>query len=110
MIARNEDEFVRLALQLASDVSELSQLRISLRELMSKSPLCDGENFVLGPESTYRNMWRRYCKGDVPFLERIELLEEPVPISDPSNNTSKPTRATNSREGGPGSVNANGFN
>ena len=43
MIARNEDEYVELAQQLASDISALQNLRMSLRNLMSKSPLCDGE-------------------------------------------------------------------
>ncbi|RDY07178.1 putative UDP-N-acetylglucosamine--peptide N-acetylglucosaminyltransferase SPINDLY, partial [Mucuna pruriens] len=109
LIAKNEDEYVKLAVKLASDVSALENLRMSLRELMSKSPLCDGANFILGLESTYRQMWRRYCKGDVPSLKRMELLQQSVSTSDPSNKNSEPTRATNSSEGSPGSVKANGF-
>lgn len=63
-------------MQLASDVTALSNLRMSLRNLMSKSPVCDGPNFILGLESTYRKMWQRYCKGDVPSLRRMELLQQ----------------------------------
>ncbi|TYK07429.1 putative UDP-N-acetylglucosamine--peptide N-acetylglucosaminyltransferase SPINDLY isoform X1 [Cucumis melo var. makuwa] len=76
LVAKNEEEYVKLALQLASDVTALSNLRMSLRNLMSKSPVCDGPNFILGLESTYRKMWHRYCKGDVPSLRRMESVQE----------------------------------
>ncbi|KAG5126377.1 hypothetical protein JHK82_027212 [Glycine max] len=109
LIAKNEDEYVKLALKLASDISALQNLRMSLRELMSKSPLCDGAKFIRGLESTYRQMWRRYCKGDVPALKCMELLQQPVSSNNPSSKNSEPTRATNSSEGSPESVKANGF-
>ncbi|KAJ6300230.1 hypothetical protein OIU76_021099 [Salix suchowensis] len=76
LVAKNEEEYVQLALQLASDIAALSKLRMSLRDLMSKSPVCDGPNFTLGLETTYRNIWHRYCKGDVPSLRRMELLQQ----------------------------------
>ncbi|PKA66821.1 putative UDP-N-acetylglucosamine--peptide N-acetylglucosaminyltransferase SPINDLY [Apostasia shenzhenica] len=83
LIAKTEDEYVQRAVKLASDVSTLSELRISLRELMLKSPLCDGPNFTRKLESTYRSMWRRYCLGDAPALQHIELLQrENQPHSD----------------------------
>ncbi|KAJ1385767.1 Tetratricopeptide-like helical domain superfamily [Sesbania bispinosa] len=107
---QKKDEYVKLALKLASDISALQNLRMSLRELMSKSPLCDGAKFILGLESTYRHIWRRYCKGDVPSLKRMELLQQPVSNGDPSSTNSEPTRVINSSEGSPGSVKANGFN
>ncbi|QHO25946.1 putative UDP-N-acetylglucosamine--peptide N-acetylglucosaminyltransferase SPINDLY [Arachis hypogaea] len=93
LVAKNEDEYVKLALKLASDIPALQNLRMSLRELMSKSPLCDGANFILGLESTYRQMWRRYCKGDVPSLKRMESLQHPVSTSDTSNQESKPAKS-----------------
>lgn len=106
MIAKDEDEYVKLALKLASDISALQNLRMSLRELMAKSPVCDGANFILGLESTYRQMWCRYCKGDVPSLKRMELLQQPIS----ANEKSEPTRVENSSEGSLGSVKSNGFN
>ncbi|KAF7804273.1 putative UDP-N-acetylglucosamine--peptide N-acetylglucosaminyltransferase SPINDLY [Senna tora] len=109
LIARNEDEYVQLAMQLASDISALQNLRMSLRELMSKSPLCDGANFTLGLESTYRTMWHRYCRGDVPSLKRMELSQQTIATGDPYHSTSETTGTTNSREGGPGNVKNNGF-
>lgn len=106
LVAKNEDEYVKLAMKLASDIPALQNLRMSLRELMSKSPVCDGANFILGLESTYRNMWHRYCKGDVPSLKRMELLEQSGSVDE----NSEPTRVVNVSEGSPGSVMANGFN
>ncbi|XP_011046928.1 PREDICTED: probable UDP-N-acetylglucosamine--peptide N-acetylglucosaminyltransferase SPINDLY [Populus euphratica] len=108
LVAKNEEEYVQLALQLASDISALSNLRTSLRELMSKSPVCDGPNFTLGLETTYRNMWHRYCKGDVPSLRRIELLQQGIP-EDVFIKNSDSTRITSARDGPPESVKANGF-
>ncbi|XP_073266108.1 probable UDP-N-acetylglucosamine--peptide N-acetylglucosaminyltransferase SPINDLY [Populus alba] len=116
LVAKNEEEYVQLALQLASDISALSNLRMSLRELMSKSPVCDGPNFTLGLETTYRNMWHRYCKGDVPSLRRIELLQQqgipgdvPIKNSDSTRITSSRDGPPESRDGLPESVKANGF-
>jgi len=54
---------------------------MSLRELMIKSPVCDGESFTRGLESAYRTMWRRYCDGDSPALRRLELLAADQPGS-----------------------------
>lgn len=102
LIAKNEDEYVQLALQLASDVTALSNLRMSLRDLMSKSPVCDGPNFALGLESTYRDMWRRYCKGDVPSSRHIKMLQEQAISEEPF------TKMSN--EDPPNSIKSNGFN
>ncbi|CAL5389199.1 unnamed protein product [Camellia sinensis] len=115
LVAKNEDEYVQLALKLASDVTALSNMRTGLRDLMSKSPLCDGSKFTLGLESTYRNMWKGFCKGDVPSLRRMEILQQQqihqVSSEEPTVKISEPTKtATNSREGHLGSVKKNGFN
>nr|ACF96937.1 SPINDLY [Sinningia speciosa] len=76
LVAKNEDEYVQLALQLASDITALSSLRMRLRDLMLKSPLCDGSKFTKGLETAYRDMWHRYCKGDVPSLRCIEMMQQ----------------------------------
>ncbi|EXB54601.1 putative UDP-N-acetylglucosamine--peptide N-acetylglucosaminyltransferase SPINDLY [Morus notabilis] len=102
LIAKNEDEYVQLALQLASDFTALSNLRTSLRDLMAKSPVCDGPNFARGLELTYRDMWRRYCKGDVPSLRQMEMLQQHVVPEEPITKVSK--------EGPPNSIKSNGFN
>ncbi|OWM79068.1 hypothetical protein CDL15_Pgr003239 [Punica granatum] len=104
LVAKNEDEYVDLAIKLASDITALSDLRMSLRDLMSKSPSCDGPKFTAGLESTYRNMWRRYCKGDMPAYRRLEALKRKTAFEEPPISTfDKPI------ESSPGSIKANGF-
>ncbi|KAL8191684.1 hypothetical protein R6Q57_028415 [Mikania cordata] len=79
LVAKTEDEYIRLAIQLASDVAELSNLRMNLRNLMSKSPLCNGSSFITGLESAYRDMWRQYCNGSIPSLKRMKMLQNETP-------------------------------
>ena len=69
---------MRLSVDLASDVTALSKLRMSLRDLMAGSPVCNGPSFAVALESAYRTMWRSYCKGEVPSLERMEKLQREV--------------------------------
>ncbi len=78
---------------------------------MSKSPVCDGPNFTLGLESAYRNVWHKYCKGDIPSLKLMEQLQEqglseaaPITSSEPIGSIPF------SVEGPPESVKVNGFN
>ncbi|KAG0497293.1 hypothetical protein HPP92_001984 [Vanilla planifolia] len=79
LVAKTEDEYVQMAVKLASNVSTLSELRMSLRDLMLKSPLCDGPKFTKQLESLYRKMWHRYCQGDVPALRHMEALQQEQP-------------------------------
>ena len=58
---------MQLYVDLASDVTALSKLRISL-----------GPSFAVALESAYRSMWRSYCKGEVPSLKRMEKLQREV--------------------------------
>ncbi|KAL9995277.1 putative UDP-N-acetylglucosamine--peptide N-acetylglucosaminyltransferase SPINDLY [Helianthus debilis subsp. tardiflorus] len=79
LVAKTEDEYIRLAIELASDVTSLSSLRMDLRNLMSKSALCNGSKFITGLESAYRDMWRGYCNGKVPSLKRMETIQNQTP-------------------------------
>ncbi|KAK6942573.1 Tetratricopeptide repeat 1 [Dillenia turbinata] len=112
LVAKTEDEYVQLALQLASDPTALSNLRMSLRDLMSKSPVCDGANFAVKLESAYRSMWRRYCKGDVPSLKHLEVRQQHQQevSQDPTGKFPESSRVTAPRERNPGALKANGFN
>lgn len=74
---------------------------------MARSPVCDGPNFTLGLESAYRNMWRRYCKGDVPSQRHMEILQQELTTEEPAF---EPVRITTSVAGSPGSIKSNGFN
>nr|VDC72860.1 unnamed protein product [Brassica rapa] len=78
LVAKNEDEYVQLSVDLASDITALLKLRMSLRDLMAGSPVCNGPSFAVALESAYRSMWRKYCKGEVPSLKRMEMLQKEV--------------------------------
>lgn len=61
LIAPGEDEYVRLASELARDEIRLAHYRATLREKMSASPLCDPEAFAQRWWDALREMWRRAC-------------------------------------------------
>lgn len=62
LIAHSEDEYVRIAVALATDLPRLAALRRGLRDRMAASPLCDGPAFARKLEGTYRFMWRDWCR------------------------------------------------
>jgi protein O-GlcNAc transferase len=61
LIADSGDGYVRLATELASDPTRLSDLRSTLRQRMLRSPLMDAPRFARKVESAYRQMWRTWC-------------------------------------------------
>lgn len=63
LVAYDDDQFVKIATELASDVPRLAELRRTLRQRMKSSPLCDGPRFARGVEAVYRQIWRVWC-GD----------------------------------------------
>jgi predicted O-linked N-acetylglucosamine transferase (SPINDLY family) len=61
LIAGTPEEYVDIAVQLASDRDSLADLRLRLRDRMAASPLCDHKGFTRGLEAAYRQMWREWC-------------------------------------------------
>lgn len=61
LVARNEEDFVRIAADLGSDEDRLAGLRSGLRSRMAQSPLCDGTGHARRIEGAYREMWRNWC-------------------------------------------------
>jgi predicted O-linked N-acetylglucosamine transferase (SPINDLY family) len=62
-IARTLEEYVELAVSLASDLPRLATLRSSLRERMAASPLCDGRRFADDLMRVLREVWQEWCRG-----------------------------------------------
>ena len=56
-IARDLDEYVELAVSLASDLPRLASLRADLRPRMAASPLCDGPRFAAHFTSIMHDLW-----------------------------------------------------
>jgi len=59
-IAISRQEYVAKAVALANDPQRRKQLRGSLREQMSASPLCDAHGLAQALESAYRHMWKKW--------------------------------------------------
>jgi len=57
MIAHDDEQFVALAVDLAADFPRRSQLRGSLRQRISRSPLMNARQFAGAIEAAYRQMW-----------------------------------------------------
>jgi predicted O-linked N-acetylglucosamine transferase (SPINDLY family) len=70
-IARNFDEYVRLAVSLAGDLTRLAALRAGLRERMAASPLCDGKRFATGFASLLSDVWDRWNPDDAGKCRRV---------------------------------------
>jgi predicted O-linked N-acetylglucosamine transferase (SPINDLY family) len=63
LIAHTDADYVRIAVELAGDVSRLAELRRTLRERMRRSALMDGPRFTRGFESVLRKLWREWCSA-----------------------------------------------
>jgi predicted O-linked N-acetylglucosamine transferase (SPINDLY family) len=61
LVARDAGGYVRIAAELARDLSRLSRLRSSLRSQMRQSPLMDAAQFARDVEAAYREMWVQWC-------------------------------------------------
>ena len=66
LIADSQEDYVAKAAALAKDPQQRTQLRASLRERMSTSPLCDAKGLVYSLESAYRDMWLKYLNPTKP--------------------------------------------
>jgi protein O-GlcNAc transferase len=63
-IASSVEDYIDIAVKLASDPNCLDNLRRTLRPRLAASPLCDGHAFSRKIESAYRSMWRQWCETD----------------------------------------------
>jgi predicted O-linked N-acetylglucosamine transferase (SPINDLY family) len=57
LAANSHEDYVRIATELAGDVSRLSELRTSLRSRMQGSPLMDAARFTRNMENVFAEMW-----------------------------------------------------
>ena len=61
LAADNDEDYVKIAVRLASDLPKLAALRAQLRGRMEHSPLMDGARFARNIEQVYRQMWGEWC-------------------------------------------------
>ena len=60
LAAPEDDQFVKIATELAGDLSRLTELRRTLRQRMRNSPLTDAGRFARNVEAAYRSMWKTW--------------------------------------------------
>jgi len=63
LAASSDQDYVRIAAELAADLTRLAALRAGLRSRMQASPLMDAPRFARNVETAYRAMWERWCAG-----------------------------------------------
>ena len=61
--AETPEQFVDLAIGLATDLPRVEEVRRTLRQRMRHSPLMDGPRFARHMEQAYRYMWHRWCQN-----------------------------------------------
>ena len=62
-IARTEDEYIEMAVALASDLPKLVTLRGGLRKEMETGPLMDEAGFARKVEAAYLEMFEKWAQG-----------------------------------------------
>lgn len=60
-VAQTEEEYIDIAVALASDIDALENTRRTMRDKMKASPLMDERAFVDRVEGAYRQMWQKWC-------------------------------------------------
>jgi predicted O-linked N-acetylglucosamine transferase (SPINDLY family) len=65
LIAGRPEDYVRIAMDLASNRERLSELRGRLRQDMADSSLCDAKAFTRDVEDAYSRMWKAWCTSTV---------------------------------------------
>ena len=64
LAAISEDDYIRIAAQLAADRPRLADLRSTLRSRMETSSLMDAPRFARQIEAAYRTLWQRWCAAN----------------------------------------------
>jgi predicted O-linked N-acetylglucosamine transferase (SPINDLY family) len=62
LAAQSEEDYLRLAVDLAGNLPRLVDLRATLRARMQASPLMDAPRFARNVEAAYRLMWKRWVE------------------------------------------------
>lgn len=74
LIAESPQDYVRKAVELATDSDRLTSLRGTLRARVQASPLTDAQRIVSTIEDAYRCMWRQFCSTAAP----AEAKQQPL--------------------------------
>lgn len=62
LVADTDDQFVQIAISLATDASRLAHLRTTLRQRVEAGPLMDGPRFTRHLEAAYESIREEHCR------------------------------------------------
>jgi predicted O-linked N-acetylglucosamine transferase (SPINDLY family) len=62
MVARDAQDYIDLAVRMAHDLPRLAAIRAGLRDMMARSPLCNGPLFSANLSELLRDVWRQWCR------------------------------------------------
>ena len=71
-VAGSEDDFVSKAVAWSRNVPELTMIRAGMRVRINNSELRTPAKVTQGVESAFREMWRRWCRGESPESFDVE--------------------------------------
>jgi predicted O-linked N-acetylglucosamine transferase (SPINDLY family) len=63
LLAKDEDDYLAIAVGLASDRERLRRVRQGLKERFARSPLMDGPRYTCHLESEMRRVWKEWCQN-----------------------------------------------
>ena len=63
LIAKAPEDYVRIAVRLASAPEQLRTMRMELRPRLERSPLMDARTYVRDVEAAYTEIWERFVSG-----------------------------------------------
>ena len=63
LIAETPEDYVRLAVRLASSPEQLRTLRMELRSRLERSPLMDAHTYVRDVEAAYTEIWEKFVRA-----------------------------------------------
>ena len=61
LIGKNEEEYVKIAVDLANNIEKLKEIRSSLRNRLLNSKHCDYKSITESLERAYTQIWHDYC-------------------------------------------------
>lgn len=88
-IAQDKEDFVQKGLYWASNLSELAELRTSLRERCAQSAMFQPATIAAGLAGALRVMWQRWCAGEPPVS-----FDAPLPGRPANTREAQPVAAT----------------
>ncbi|RVU75287.1 FkbM family methyltransferase [Pantoea dispersa] len=66
LVAKDWEDYRKIAKELANDSENLALIRCHLREILLSSPVCDGKRFARHFSDAMRAVWQRYAENKLP--------------------------------------------